>query len=170
MNNFETPKKTPSYVPEQPVQIRFYYSPCKWKFGTVVCQKDQLNYAVLVDGTEHIRHVSQMRSTGLTDSNDNNFSNIETDNIITSKQNQQARPEPSPNVDIASTNTSRRSVYELPPIIAETQQPTKRRLIAPPAAQLPISPKPLTLQPPKDSSETLRKSERVRRKPARYLQ
>jgi hypothetical protein len=77
LNNFGTSKKTPSYVPEQPVQIRFYDGPCK-KFGTVVCQKSQLNYAVLVDGTEHIRHVSQMRSTGFTGVNDNNFSNIET--------------------------------------------------------------------------------------------
>jgi hypothetical protein len=56
LNDFETPKKTNSYVPEQPVQIRFYDGPCK-KFGTVVCQKSQLNYVVLVDGTEHIRHV-----------------------------------------------------------------------------------------------------------------
>jgi hypothetical protein len=170
LNNFETPKKTPSYVPGQPVQIRFYNGPCKWKFGTVVCQKGQLNYAVLVDRTEHIRHVSQMRSTGYTGSNDNNFSNIETDIIITSQQNQQPSPEPSPNADIAPTITSRRSVYDPPLIIAETQQPTKRRSIAPPAAQPPISPKSLTLQPPMDSSETLRKSERVRRKPARYLQ
>jgi hypothetical protein len=138
LNNFETPKKRPSYVPEQPVQIRFYKSPCKWKFGTVVCQKGQLNYAVLVDGTEHIRHVSQMRSTRFTGSNDNNFSNIETDNIITSKQNQLGSPEPSPNADITSTITSRRLVYELPPIITETQQPTKQRSIAPPAAQLPF--------------------------------
>jgi transposase InsO family protein len=28
LNNFETPKKTSSYVKEQPVQIRFYNSPC----------------------------------------------------------------------------------------------------------------------------------------------
>jgi hypothetical protein len=68
------------------------------------------------------------------------------------------------------TITSRRSVYEPPPIIAETQQPMKKRSIAPPAAQPPISPKQLTLQSPMDSAEALRKSERVRRKPARYFQ
>jgi transposase InsO family protein len=180
--NYNTPTKVKSYAIGQPVQIRFYNNNNhKWKFGTVVEQKGTLHYLTVVDGTEHTRHVNQMRATGYQGTNDYTDTTFidRYDSANTNKDT--STGERSMNADL-SHSSSRRSLNTSQPIIRRSlhvpPQPRERRSLSaqphtgrqsvhpePP----PTSPGPSFMEPPAAAStpDPLRRSARVRKPPVR---
>jgi hypothetical protein len=159
LNNYTPPSRSPCFTPGQSVQIRFYNNPSnKWRFGTIVGQRGSLNYDILVDGIEHHRHVSQIRSTGYKGHNEIPFN----DQRFIKAPVVPTLSEPSKPVQPSRRST----VHEPPPVQHEQQQQRSRRSVVPPVVTQPASPPPPAPipQPPMD---IIRRSERVRRPPDR---
>jgi hypothetical protein len=168
IRNYIPPTKTPSFVPGQLVQIRFYNNPtCKWRFGTIIDQRGSLNYDIMVDGIEHHRHVSQIRPTG--------FPGLNDDTTFDDQRCNNAPEQPTltelPKVvqpNRRSMGTASQSIVNEPQQQARRsivpQQSQARRSIVPPVVIMPSSPPAPTPQPPMD---IIRRSERVRKQPDR---